>query len=152
MSIRRSGPHPFWGSRPSTKLRHTLMSGIVARSWNTVAIPASPASFGEPNTVGTPPTYMVPESFWCTPDRILINVDLPAPLSPSTQVTRPWVTSIDTPSRATTLPNVLPTSSRRRYMSWPSVGVRPTSAAPAEAEGACSVISRSPRPGRGPTC
>ena len=82
-----------------------------------MAIPASPASFGEPNTVGRPPTYMVPESFWCTPDRILIRVDLPAPLSPSTHVTRPWVTSMDTPSRATTLPNVLPTSSRRRYMS-----------------------------------
>ena len=39
MSIRRSGPAPFSGSEPRKKLRQIAISGTVARSWKTVAMP-----------------------------------------------------------------------------------------------------------------
>ena len=45
----------------------------------------------------------------CTPDRILISVDLPAPLSPSRQWTSPGSTAIDTSCSAITLPKYLST-------------------------------------------
>ena len=92
MSMRCSGPRPFVGSLPRKKLRHTLMSGTVARSWNTVAIPRARASRGLVNVTGSPFISSSPLSGVWTPDRILISVDLPAPLSPSTQVTSPALT------------------------------------------------------------
>ena len=48
-----------------------------------------------------------PELGWCTPDRILMNVDLPAPLSPSTHVTLPGFTRVVMFSRRVTLPKYL---------------------------------------------
>jgi hypothetical protein len=33
LSNRRNGPHPFVGSEPRKKLRHTAISGTIARSW-----------------------------------------------------------------------------------------------------------------------
>src|SRR5690606_15646683 len=44
-----------------------------------------------------------------TPERILMRVDLPAPLSPRRQVTSPARTNIDTSDRATTLPKYFET-------------------------------------------
>jgi hypothetical protein len=108
-SIRRSGPAPFVGSEPRKKLRQIDISGTVARSWKTVAIPCERASRGEPNLVSTPSTSNSPSSCWCTPERILMNVDLPAPLSPSTQVTWPAQTAADTSLIATTLPKYFET-------------------------------------------
>ena len=87
MSTRRSGPSPFVGSEPRKKLRQIDISGTVARSWKTVAMPRSLASRGELKWVSSPSTRSWPSSWRWTPERILMNVDLPAPLSPSTQVT-----------------------------------------------------------------
>ena len=69
------------------KLRQIDMSGTVARSWKTVAMPLDLASRGEPNRTGESSIRNSPSSWWCTPERILMKVDFPAPLSPSTQVT-----------------------------------------------------------------
>ena len=85
MSIRRSGPHPFVGSRPMKKVRVTLISGIIARSWNTVAIPASIASRGVAKSVRSPSNRISPFVGLCTPDMVLMKADVFAPLSPSRQ-------------------------------------------------------------------
>ena len=55
-----SGPNPDRGSLPRKKFRQTDISGTVARSWNTVAIPAPSASRGEENDVGSPLTSSSP--------------------------------------------------------------------------------------------
>src|SRR3990170_2603480 len=110
-----NGPQPVVGSLPRKKCRLTLMSGITARSWYTVATPASSASRGEPKRTVLPSTARVPPSGSNTPDRILIRVDLPAPLSPSRQTTSPALTASETSSRATTAPKYFETlrASRR---------------------------------------
>ena len=100
----RNGPNPVVGSEPRKKFRQTLISGTTARSWYTVAMPRSRASRGEANRTGSPSTRNSPRSCWCTPARILISVDFPAPLSPSTQVTSPALTTVDTSRSAITLP------------------------------------------------
>src|ERR1041384_5311718 len=76
-------------------------------------MPRSSASRGESNTTGAPSTRYVPRVGWCTPARILISVDLPAPLSPSRQWTSPRTRRRSTSASATTLPNdfVTPSSS-----------------------------------------
>ena len=119
--MRRSGPAPFVGSEPRKKLRQIDISGTVARSWKTVAIPRSLASRGELNVVGSPSTSSSPSLCWCTPLRILMNVDLPAPLSPSTQVTSPGPTDTLMSFRATTLPKYFETSrtSSNAVIAWP---------------------------------
>src|SRR5689334_5135170 len=83
-------------------------------------MPAWRASRGELKVVSTPSTRTVPPSCWCTPDRILISVDLPAPLSPSKQVTSPASTCSETSLRAITLPkNLLTRSSSSRCAAVP---------------------------------
>jgi hypothetical protein len=104
-----NGPKPACGSLPRKKFRHTDISGTVARSWNTVAIPAPSASRGELNEACSPLTKNSPSVGWCTPLRILISVDLPAPLSPSTQVTVPGSTCREMSRSAITLPKLFPT-------------------------------------------
>ena len=104
MSMRLNGPNPLRGSSPSQKLRQTDISGTTARSWKTVAIPASRASRGEVNLTRSPSSRRSPSLCWWTPEKILMNVDLPAPLSPSTHVTWPARTVVVMPSRAMTLP------------------------------------------------
>ena len=49
-------------------------------------MPTSIASVGDLNTRGSPATRISPSSGFCTPYRIFISVDLPAPFSP----TRAW--------------------------------------------------------------
>ena len=88
-------------------MRHTDISGASARSWNTAAMPALRASRGDVKCTGVPYIVYSPELGWCTPDRILMNVDLPAPLSPSTQVTLPASTLVVMFSSAVTLPKYL---------------------------------------------
>ena len=43
----RSGQTPVVGSAPRKKLRQTDISGTIARSWYTVAMPSARASRGE---------------------------------------------------------------------------------------------------------
>ena len=107
MSIRWSGPRPLVGSLPRKKLRHTDISGTVARSWNTVAMPRARASRGPAKITGSPSKSTSPLSGTYTPERILISVDLPAPLSPSTHVTSPGYTATLMSSSALTLPKYL---------------------------------------------
>ncbi len=52
-----------------------------------MAIPLWRASRGEANCTSAPSTRSVPSSRWNTPERILISVDFPAPLSPRMHVT-----------------------------------------------------------------
>src|SRR3954453_13777482 len=107
------------GSTPRKKLRHTDSNGANARSWYTAAIPAARASRGDWNATGVPYIAYSPEVGWCTPDRILMNVDFPAPLSPSTHVTCPALTLVVMSFRAMTLPKYFdtPTSSIGSLMS-----------------------------------
>ena len=55
-------------------------------------MPWSSASRGEPKVTGLPSTFNVPSVCGCSPEMILIRVDLPAPLSPRTQATSPAFT------------------------------------------------------------
>ena len=104
-------------------MRQIDISGTVARSWKTVAMPRSLASRGELKCVGSPSTSSSPSSWRCTPERILMNVDLPAPLSPSTHVTSPAPTPTLMSFSATTLPKYLETS-RTSSSGVPFVGHR----------------------------
>ena len=69
-----------------------------------MAIPALSASRGDENVTGSPSSSSWPSEGLCAPASILMNVDFPAPLSPSTQVTCPAVTVVDTPESALTGP------------------------------------------------
>jgi hypothetical protein len=119
MSIRRIGPTPIVGSDPRKKFRQIDISGTVARSWNTVAIPRSFAARGEPNETFSPSMRISPSSWWWTPERILMNVDFPAPLSPRTQVTSPSFTTAETSFRAITFPKYFETWSISRSGALP---------------------------------
>ena len=59
---------------------------------------------GEANVVSSPFSFMTPSVCSCRPATILMRVDLPAPLSPRTQVTSPLRTVMLTPRSAWTLP------------------------------------------------
>src|SRR6267143_3147372 len=107
LSSTRAGPTPRVGSDPRKKFRQIDIRGTVARSWKTTEMPAARASRGPPKRTFFPSTRNSPSSCVCTPDRILISVDLPAPLSPSTQVTSPAWTSIEMSRNAITLPKYL---------------------------------------------
>src|SRR5262245_9395738 len=74
-------------------------------------MPRSSASLGEEKCTGAPSTEYTPSSGEWTPDKILIRVDLPAPLSPRMQVTLPALTTADTSESAMTEPKYLETRS-----------------------------------------
>ena len=59
------------------------------KCWNTMPMPSAMASVGEPNETSLPLTVSVPSSGFCTPYRIFISVDLPAPFSPISACTVP---------------------------------------------------------------
>src|SRR5450432_3847931 len=73
-------------------------------------MPRAKASRGERNTTASPSTAIVPSSGRSSPDRILISVDLPAPLSPRRQTTSPGLTSRLTSRIAITLPKYFDTA------------------------------------------
>ena len=52
VSIHLIEPKPFCGSAPRKKLRHTDISGAIARSWKTVAMPASRPRAGDSKCTG----------------------------------------------------------------------------------------------------
>ena len=80
------------------------MSGIIARSWNTVAMPLFKASRGEASLTSSPSMSSLPSSCWCTPESVFIRVDFPAPLSPSRHKTSPVPTCMEMSWSAITLP------------------------------------------------
>src|SRR5215203_581087 len=63
---------------------------------------------------GLPSKWIVPDVGGKTPDKILIRVDLPAPLSPTMATTSFALTSMSTSVSAATAPNVLLTDRRER--------------------------------------
>src|SRR5690606_36114987 len=99
-----SGPNLRTGSRPIQKFRVTDMRGIIARSWYTVATPASIASRGLEKVTSSPSIRILPLVGLWTPDIVLMKVDLPAPLSPGRQWHSPGRTETETPARAMTGP------------------------------------------------
>src|SRR6478752_2652396 len=73
-------------------------------------MPWSNDSRGDPKWTSLPSTFRLPSVCPCSPDMILIRVDFPAPLSPSTQVTSPAPTDRLIPDNARIAPYALPTS------------------------------------------
>ena len=70
-----------------------------ARSWNTVSIPASRERAALQPVTGLPRTRISPLVGLTTPERILISVDLPAPLSPISPTTSlSWTERLTPPS------------------------------------------------------
>src|SRR5260370_15969816 len=65
-------------------------------------MPSFIADLGEVISTGRPSILISPRSGRWTPERILISVDLPAPLSPTRPHTSPGWTSRSTPLRACT--------------------------------------------------
>ena len=84
-----------------------LISGKVPPNWCTVAMPWSLASRGLLNSTGLPSISTVPDVGLWTPERILISVDLPAPLSPSRHSTSPRLTSSEMSCSTSIGPNDL---------------------------------------------
>src|SRR3954454_15190879 len=86
-------------------------------------MPLSSASRGVEKRTGVLSTRNSPSVCWCRPEMILMRVDLPAPLSPSTQVTWLGWTVRLTPCRARMLPYALPAdlNSTTGASSWASV-------------------------------
>ena len=84
-----------------------LISGNVPPNWCTVAMPRSLASRGLSNATASPSISIAPEVGLWTPDRILISVDLPAPLSPSRHSTSPACTSSEMSCSTSIGPNDL---------------------------------------------
>src|SRR5918996_234408 len=70
-------------------------------------MPRSSASRGLFMATGWPSIRICPSVGWCTPERVLIRVDLPAPLSPKRHMTSPACTFMVTPFSAITEPNRL---------------------------------------------
>ena len=64
-------------------------SGASVVSCVTVAMPWRSASVGSRKLVALPPNVIAPLSGCTCPDRILSNVDLPEPFSPSSACTSP---------------------------------------------------------------
>ena len=98
---------------PAASARRRGRSCAISTTAGPVRGPGKPrqyrvtASRGVTKFTWVPYIVYSPELGWCTPDRILMNVDLPAPLSPRTQVTLPASTRVVMFSRAVTLPKYL---------------------------------------------
>ena len=84
-------------SRPMKMLRTMVCWTASARSWNTVSMPASRDRAPFQLCTGLPRTRISPLVGLTTPARILISVDLPAPLSPIRPTTSPRSTCRLTP-------------------------------------------------------
>src|ERR1700674_3744274 len=102
-----SGPQRRVGSAPTKKERPMLISGNVPPNWWTVAMPWSPASRGLLKTTALLLISTVPDVALWPPDRILIRVDFPAPLSPRRHKISPDFTSSEISKRTSIGPNDL---------------------------------------------
>src|SRR5712691_11443050 len=108
-----SGPRRRTGRSPSAMFSATESAGTRRSSCGMVTIPAAMASCGLAKWQSLPSTKIWPRSGRCTPPRIRISVDLPAPFSPTMAWISPKATSKSTPSSATVAPNCLPMASAR---------------------------------------
>src|SRR3954447_16265288 len=96
-----SSTGPWRGSAASTMFSATVMTGISMKCWCTMPMPASMASAEECIRTGRPSTRISPSSGLYRPYTTFINVDLPAPFSPSRACTSPGIRSRSTRSLAT---------------------------------------------------
>src|SRR3954462_5347662 len=80
-------------------------------------MPSERAWSTERSSVSSPRTYSLPSSGFWKPEMILISVDLPAPLSPSSPSTSPFLRCMLTSRSAVTGPKRLATFSTRRTSS-----------------------------------
>src|SRR3954453_9972536 len=83
-------------------------------------IPSERAWSTERSSVSSPRTNSLPSSGFWKPEMILISVDLPAPLSPSSPSTSPFLRCRLTSRSAVTGPKRLATFSTRRTSSDPA--------------------------------
>ncbi len=112
ISPRRSSTPPR--SRPRKMFSAALSSGTSASSWYTTFSPRCLTWSGSPNGRGEPASFTSPESGTTAPPRTLMNVDLPAPFSPSSAWISPRPRSKSTPSRARTPGKVIDTPDAAR--------------------------------------
>ena len=83
-SIDGSTPkQPRIGRLPSAIFSAIESAGTMRNSCGMVTMPAAIASCGEAKTRGSPAISMLPLSARCTPPRMRMSVDLPAPFSPT---------------------------------------------------------------------
>src|SRR5262245_28287782 len=106
-STRASGPRRRTGRSPSAMFSAIDSAGTRRSSCGMVTTPATIASCGLAKCRSRPSTRTTPRSGRCTPPRMRISVDLPAPFSP----TMAWISPNATPPSASVAPNRLPTPS-----------------------------------------
>ena len=99
-------------------------AGATARVWYTVSMPACRASTGLLKTTLLAVQQDLALVRLSAPDRHLISVDLPAPLSPMMASTSPGYSLRLTPARPTTWPNVF-TSPRASSVGVPDMAAPP---------------------------
>src|SRR5215472_4183565 len=107
-STMASGPKRRTGRSPSAMFSAIDNAGTRRTSCGMVTMPAAIASRGLAKWHSSPSRRTTPRSGRCTPPRMRINVDLPAPFSPTTAWISPNATSKSTRSSATVAPNRLP--------------------------------------------
>src|SRR5262245_1022649 len=110
-SITARGPKRRTGRSPSAMFSATESAGTRRSSCGMVTIPAAIASRGLAKWRSSPLTRMTPRSGRCTPPRMRISVDLPAPFSPTTAWISPNATAKSTLWSASVAPNCLLTPS-----------------------------------------
>ncbi len=112
-------PFVLYNSRPRKIFSTTVMCGIRSSSWYMQAIPSSIALDGVNCVNCFPSNIIFPSSCVYAPVSIFINVDLPAPFSPTRPWTSPDTMFISTESRAKTPGNrlVIPVSSTNKLLS-----------------------------------
>src|SRR5581483_9194885 len=112
------------GGMPSTMFSATVRSSRIERCWQTTATPSACAWAGDASSSTVPPISTCPESGAVEPAATAINVDLPAPFSPTRAWTSPSSTSNETLLSATTPGNVLTTSASRRTVRADDIRLR----------------------------
>src|SRR5262245_45999352 len=110
-STTASGPRRRTGRSPSAMFSAIDSAGTRRSSCGMVTPPAAIASCGLAKCRSRPSTRTTPRSGRCTPPRMRISVDLPAPFSPTMAWISPNATSKSTPSSASVALNRLPTPS-----------------------------------------
>src|SRR3712207_288609 len=116
-------------------------------------MPLSRASWGDSNRTGSPSNEISPVSGGKTPVIALINVDLPAPLSPISATTSPERTSKSTSFKACTAPKdlltpLVPSTTLPPEPSFPELSALTPLPFPIGTWAASSVAGASSRPGR----
>src|SRR3954470_1254128 len=110
----RNGFPRFCASSSNTRFSATERPGTMPSPmrWCTVWMPNCRAASGDWRAAVSPATRTCPPCPVCTPDRILISVDLPAPFAPSSATTLPGAMSRETEASTVLPPKAMLTSVR----------------------------------------